>query len=219
MSQTLHNQLIDFLVIREELEKLGPFNRMYTYGPIKLLSIKLSQVFNSEVYNHFEKFLITLDDTIVFFNNETNYKVQVNRTDLGEFFNVATVKSESNPDAFFRTLMGTVNHFMLAVLRSLIDEMYDNDFNIQNITSVQSLSNTKYSSIAMESVKVLIKEYLNLLSSKPTALSLLSYLKRYNITSSFISEYTSSLETQLIDYIRTKKSIQSNNTVNMVNIK
>lgn len=215
---SLHNKLVDFLILQEELEKLGPFNRMYTYGPIKLIGLKISQFFNSEVYDHFERFLITLDDTIMLFNTETNYRVNVNRSDLGEFFNVATTKSEKNPEQFFRVLMLTINQFMLSVFKSLIDEMYDKGFDIKTITSLQSLQNSKYASITMESTKVLIKEYLNLLSAKPTALSLFSYLKRFNITTSLIDDMTTDLNTKLVEYIRLKKSIQSNNTVNMVNV-
>lgn len=199
-----------------ELETLNTIQRVFTYGPIKTIGLAISRVFNKEVYQVFESFLSKLDDTVIYINTNSEYKVNINRKDIGEVLNKSNISDNGNASEFFGNVMTSINTIILGVIKTNIDEMYENNFSIKTISSIQSFINSKYSSDINKQTKTLLKDYLKLLEEKPhSAISLFSYLKRYYIDTAFINKYINQLEQDMIQYIRTKQSVNSDRTLNI----
>lgn len=208
----------EVLTLISELQQLGTFSRMVSYGPVSTLALGMSRFFNSDVNDYFQNYLEELDKAILFFN-DTDYKVNIDRYTLGELYNV-TRNNASVDDAedFFKIFFESLNLITLEIIKAGIDEAYDNGAALKGVSSLRSLSKINYTSESFDQITNIINKYYITIANKPLSLlNLFSYLKRYRLDTTFISNTVKALEKEVIAYIKLKYSVGEGTVHTIIN--
>lgn len=196
--------LLENLII-EELQQMGTVERIFRYNPINTLALAVRRVLDHEIYNYFNDFLTKLDDAIMYYNT-TQYKIPINRIDIGELYNTSTLAS-ANAAGFFEVFFSSVNSLFSELLKSAVDEAMNNGLSLTNVNSTITFANLNHNSEHFKLVKQLILDYQKLLLNKPiNVISLISSLKRYRVTTGFNITVMNDLDTRFLDYVKQKLS-------------
>lgn len=212
----------EVLALLQELQQYGTIERVFTYGILDTLFLALSRIANRDVEEYFRNYLETLDEAIVYFNNN-GYKINVKREDLGELYNSSRMKikdiTDQTAEEFFINFFDGLNVLVLETLKSGIDYFYDNNINLKGVNSLRRLTQLNDNTPFYNHVKLVINGYYDIIANKPqNVISLFSYLKRFRITTDMITKSATSLEEDVISYIRTKFSMNENNVQTRINI-
>jgi hypothetical protein len=187
-----------------ELQHYSALERAFRYGPIKTLALALNRVLNHEVYFYFEKFLTKLDKAIDY-SNSTSYKVNLNRIDIGELYNITKMSTATVSINFFHLYFTTLNKFILELVKPTIDFLFDNDIPLKNVNSINSLNNIKHPSKLITNMQEVLRSYQNILQNKPTSfMNIISDLKRMRLDSTMINTIVLDLEREIVLYIKSK---------------
>ena len=210
----------EVLALLQELQQYGTIERVFTYGILDTLFLALSRISNREVEEYFRNYLETLDEAVVYFNNN-GYKVNVKREDLGELYNSSRMKAppDGYAEEFFTAFFDGLNVLVLETLKAGIDYCYDNDINLKGTNSLRKLGSLNINDQFYNYIKSIINGYYDVIANKPqNIISLFSYLKRFRITTDMITKSVGSLETEIVSYIRTKFSVNELNIQTRINI-
>jgi hypothetical protein len=210
-----HNQV---LYLIEELQKLSTLGRIVTYGPIDTLKAAMSRLVNNDVYNYFQIYFESLDAAITYFNS-TNYKVNIDKYALGELFNTIKLnKDVKNPNVFFIKFFENLNLIVSEIIKSGIDELFDNKVMIQHVNSLRGLAKIDYDSEGYKYLQNVILGYYDVIANKPfNVIHLFSGLKRFRLDTTFISSNVQNLELSIINYIKSKYSVSQNTAFSIYN--
>lgn len=212
----------EVLTLLQELQQYGTIERIFTYGILDTLFLALSRISNREVEEYFRNYLETLDEVIVYFNNN-GYKVNVKREDLGELYNSSRLKikdvTDQTAEEFFVNFFDGLNVLVLETLKAGIDYCYDNNINLKGTNSLRKLSSLNVNNQFYNYIKLIVNGYYDTIANKPqNIINLFSYLKRFRITTDMISKNVNSLEAEIVNYIRTKFSVNEFNIQTRINI-
>jgi len=195
------------ITLIQELQKLNTIGRTFTYGPLDTLSMGLSRFFNSDVNEYFENYLEQLDKAIIFYNKSI-YKVNIDRYTLGELYNITRLNT-TNSETFFIKFFESLNLITLEIIKAGLDEVYDNDnSSLRGVSSLRGILKINYQSEHFDHLQNIITNYYITIANKPfNIINLVSPLKRFRLDTNFISSTVKTLETDVINYIKTKYSI------------
>jgi hypothetical protein len=140
-------------------------DRVNAYGLFKTIRLSLSRWINDDVVIYFDNYLEKLDKAILQFN-KTEYKIFVNRTVLGELYNLTRLNSSSpnvtKNNTFFVQFFNILNEVTFEIIKAGIDEIYDTDPNIlKSGSTLKSLQRISYETSLSYLLKDILVSYIS----------------------------------------------------------
>lgn len=206
MDMTKHQEVLKLI---EELQTLTTFRRILTYGTLGTLKLALSRWIHDDVVIFFENYLEKLDNAVLEFN-KTDHKVFVNRTTIGEMYNLTRIHTSSptssNNAFFYETIFHIINEVLLNIVKNIIDIIYDEDSTLLKPGyTLKSLAKLNYSDHLFMITKDLIVSYYALVTTEE--LKSLQYIRD---NTDFMKTIILELEIEISSYIRSKYSSDIN---------
>jgi hypothetical protein len=207
---TKHQLVLNLI---QELQQLSTMDRVNAYGLFKTIRLALSRWINDDVVIYFDSYLEKLDKTILQFN-KTEYKIFVNRTVLGELYNLTRLTSSSpnvtKNNTFFDQFFSILNEVTFEIVKAGIDEIYDTDPNIlRSGSTLKSLQKLSYETNLSYLLKDILVSYSSLVMNDE-----LKNLQFIRDNTTFMRDTLGSLDQRVTMYIRSKyANVNTNITI------